>query len=387
MSGERFDYAVVGLGALGSAAALELARRGHRVVGLERFALGHSRGASHDTSRILRSSYHTAAYVRLAQRAYADWARLERDSGTSLVTTTGGLDLFPPGAAIRPDEYVDSLTEVGVEFERLDERDVAARWPQLRLPDGTLALHQRDAAIVPAARGTATMQAQARRHGAVLRDETPVTGLRDTGASVEVSTASGTLRVEGVVVCADAWTNDVLSPLGVRLPLDVTLEQVTYFRPDDPGSFAAGRLPLWIWMDDPCYYGFPCYGEPTVKAAQDCGGPRVDPDDRTSDPDPAMEQLLAEHVARMLPGAGRPVRSLRCQYTLTPDRDFVLAAVPDHPSVVVGLGAAHGFKFAPTLGRLLADLAVGDRPPVDLTPYRLDRPALTQPDYAAHWLV
>src|SRR5690349_1535427 len=120
---ERLDVAVVGLGALGSATAMELAGRGQRVVGLERFPLGHDRGASHDTSRILRHSYHTPDYVRLTQEAYVDWARLERDSGRHLVTTTGGLDLFPPGAAIRPDEYVDSLTAVGIEHERLDERE------------------------------------------------------------------------------------------------------------------------------------------------------------------------------------------------------------------------------------------------------------------------
>jgi sarcosine oxidase len=387
MGTDRFDYAVVGLGALGSATAMELARRGHRVVGLERFALGHSRGASHDTSRILRHSYHTPDYVRLTQEAYADWARLEHDSGTALVTTTGGLDLFPPDAAIRPDEYVDSLTAVDIDFEQLSEREVAARWPQLRLPEGTLALHQSDAAIVPAALGTATMQEQARSLGADLRDETPVTGLHDDGASVEVSTPAGTVQVAGVVVCADAWTNQVIAPLGVQVPLEVTLEQVTYLRPAEPERFAVGRLPLWIWMDDPCYYAFPCYGEPTVKAAQDCGGPTADPDDRTTEPDEGMERRLVEHLERTLPGLGPPVRSLRCQYTLTPDRDFVLSSVPGHPSVVVGLGAAHGFKFAPTLGRLLADLAVGERPGADLSPYRLDRPALTDPTYAPHWLV
>ena len=85
----------IGLGALGSAAAMHLARRGKRVLGLERFELGHKRGASHDTSRILRHSYHTPAYVRLTQEAYDDWADLERWSGEQLVTVVGGLDLFP----------------------------------------------------------------------------------------------------------------------------------------------------------------------------------------------------------------------------------------------------------------------------------------------------
>jgi sarcosine oxidase len=140
-------------------------------------------------------------------------------------------------------------------------------------------------------------------------------------------------------------------------------------------------------MDDPSFYGFPCFGEPTVKAAQDCGGPVVDPEHRTSDVDAGMETLLVKHLRRMLPGSGAAVRSLRCQYTLTPDRDFVISAVPRHESIVVGMGAAHGFKFAPTFGRLLADLAVHGGTTTDLTPYRLDRPALIDPAYQPHWLV
>ena len=130
------DFVVIGLGALGSATCLELARSGHRVVGLERFGLGHSWGASHDTSRILRHSYHTPEYVRLTQQAYGDWARLERDAGTSLVSVVGGLDLFPPEPAISPVDYTESLDEVGIEYELLTAAGVMNRWPQFRLPDG-----------------------------------------------------------------------------------------------------------------------------------------------------------------------------------------------------------------------------------------------------------
>jgi sarcosine oxidase len=100
-----------------------------------------------------------------------------------------------------------------------------------------------------------------------------------------------------------------------------------------------------------------------------------------------MLARLSAHMRSILPGSGEPVRSLRCQYTLTPDRDFVLAAVPGHPSVVVGLGAAHAFKFAPTFGRILADLALEGTTPSDVSAFTLDRPALTDPSYAAHWLV
>ncbi|HEX5087345.1 MAG TPA: N-methyl-L-tryptophan oxidase [Nocardioides sp.] len=382
---DRYDVVVVGLGGLGSAAAWELARRGRTVLGLERFRLGHSRGASHDTSRILRHSYHTAAYVRLTQEAYADWAVLERETGQALVTRTGGLDLFPPDPAIPSIDYTAAMDEVGVAYDALDAHEAMSRWPQLRLPAGTLALHQEDAAIVPAGRTTAVLHEAARRHGAELRERTPVLGLEDLGDRVRVTTPFGDVDCGGVVVAADAWVNDVVGSLGLTVPLEVTLEQVTYFSLDRPQDFS--DLPLWIWMDDPSFYGFPPYGEPTVKAAQDCGGPAVSPDDRTDDPDPEMEALLAEHLRRMLPGVGPAVRRLRCQYTRTPDRDFVLAPVPGHERVVVGLGAAHAFKFVPTFGRVLADLVTTGETRSDVSAFGLDRPALTEPDYQAHWLV
>ena len=384
---ETYDFAVIGLGALGSAAAHQLASRGHSVVGLERFALGHDRGASHDTSRILRHSYHTPAYVRLTQEAYDDWAALEVAAGESFVTVVGGLDIFPPDPAIGLADYTESLTALGIPHELLTVDQVAERWPQFALPEGTTSLFQARGAIVPAARGTAAMQRLAVAQGAVLRDSAPVTSVRDLGTSVEVTAGGTTYSCSGVVVCADAWTNQVLAGLDVSIPLTTTLEQVTYFGPADPAIFGPGALPLWIWMDEPSFYGFPCYGESTVKAAQDCGGPPVDPDDRTFDPDDGMQDRLAQHMKTMLPGSGEVVRSKRCQYTLTPDRDFVLAPVPGHPRVQVGLGAAHGFKFAPTFGRILADLAADGSTSSDIATFGFDRPGLTDPGFEPTWMV
>lgn len=389
---EQVEYVVVGLGALGSATAAALASAGHVVVGLDRFPLGHVRGASHDTSRILRHSYHTPHYVGLTFEAYADWADLERAGGEDLMTVVGGLDLFPRGAAIAAADYTASMSACGVPYEELTGSDIRSRWPQLRPDDDTHGLFQQRAAIVPAARGTAVMQRVARQHGAVLRDSSTVTTLRDLGAAgVEVVTGDVTYRARRVVLCTDAWTAALLADLDWELPLTVTQEQVTYLRVEDPRQYAPGVLPLWIWMDDPSYYGFPCYGEATVKVAQDCGGPVVTGDLRSFVPDPARVQQVLDFCRGLLAGVGPALRSKTCLYTLTPDRDLVLSPVPGHDAVLVGLGAAHGFKFAPTFGRLLAELAVTGATSYDVQPFRLDRPALTDHDpadpHAVRWLV
>jgi len=204
-----------------------------------------------------------------------------------------------------------------------------------------------------------------------------------------VETAGQTYRCRRVVVTADAWTNDVLGHLGVELPLTVLQEQVTYVQPADASAFAPERFPVWIWMDDPSYYGFPAYGEATVKAAEDCGGAVVTGDDRPFEPDLERRDRLAAFMAATFPGSGPVDRSKTCLYTLTPDRDFVLGVLPGHENVVVGMGAAHGFKFTPTFGRLLADLASTGKAgtPVDLAPFRLDRPALLDPAHPMSWLV
>lgn len=381
------EYVVVGLGALGSATAYALAKGGHSVLGLEQFELGHSRGASHDTSRILRHSYHTPGYVELTFAAYDDWARLEADCGKQLVTEVGGLDLFPPGAATAVDDYASSMSTHGVKYETLDAAEVQHRWPQFSVPAETVGLYQERGSIVPAARGTAVIQGLARSFGATLADSTRVDRIETVDGGAVVRVGDRSVRARRVVICADAWTSPLLADLDVSVPLTVTLEQVTYFRPADPALFQPGRMPLWIWMDDPAFYGFPCYGEPTVKAARDCSEIPVTGDDRPFEPDAIRLAELVDFMARTLPESGPPVRSKTCLYTLTPDRDFVLSPVPGHEAVLVGLGAGHGFKFAPTFGRLLAELATTGKASCDVSAFALDREALTRPDYPAQWRI
>jgi sarcosine oxidase len=141
-------------------------------------------------------------------------------------------------------------------------------------------------------------------------------------------------------------------------------------------------------MDDPSFYGFPTFGRSGVKIAQDCGGLPVDPDRRGFDPDAAIlartDAFAASAFAERL---GPALSTTTCLYTLTPDRDFVVDSVPGHPNVHVALGAGHGYKFVAWFGRTLAALTAGNEPGCDLAPFRLDRPALTDPSWEPNWLV
>jgi sarcosine oxidase len=396
VSDREFQVAVVGLGGLGSAAVYWLSRRGISVVGFDQFELGHVRGASHDHSRIIRRSYHTPGYVELTAAAYDAWEAVEGDAEESIIFRTGGIDLFPPNAAIDPEPYLSSLRAAGVEHDWIDAAEVRRAWPAFgrgSVVDGdVMAIHSPDTGIVPAARGTATLQRLADAYDAAFRPNTPVRELRPVrngdGGEVDVVTDSGSTRVQHVIVCADAWTNKLLAPLGHHIPLAVTREQVTYFPSGDLTDLQPGRFPVWIWMHDPSYYGFPVYGHiDSIKASEDCGGAQVDPDTRTFDPDPAMEQRLGGFVRDLVGDRFAAPRSTTCLYTLTSDRDFVVDRLPDQPNISVALGAAHGFKFAAWFGRTLADLALGGAPGPELAPFRYERPSLHAPIDRSAWLV
>jgi sarcosine oxidase len=384
-----YEYIVLGLGGFGSAAAYWLARRARgNVLGLEQFELGHVRGESQDHSRIIRLSYHEPHYVELAKHAYRAWAEVERDAGEQLVLKTGGLDLGPRESAISLESYSGSMDAAGVPYERLDAGEIMRRWPQWRLDDHIHGLFQAEGGIAMAARGNAAHQRMARAHGATLLDRTPVDGIRPLDGEIEVLAGGRGYRCRRLVIAAGPWSNQALAPFGVHLPLRITQEQVNYFASPHADEFRPERFPVWIWMDDPCYYGFPVFGEPGPKVGQDAGGEETGANTRTFERDDAAFERVVRFLDHRLPSALGPVLYTRtCLYTLTPDRDFVLDTLPERRDVAVAIGGGHGYKFASVIGRILADLAVEGRSAHDLTPFRIDRAILQLADPPRTYMV
>lgn len=380
---------VLGLGGIGSAAAYWASRRlGEDVLGLEQFQLGHLNGGSEDHSRIIRLSYHTPAYVELAKAAYDAWSDLEEDAVEPLLLRTGGLDLAPADATIGLDDYRNSMTAAGVEYEDIDAGEVMRQWPVWRLDDDVTALFQERSGIAMASRANAAHRRMAREHGAALLATSQVTGIRETDGGVVVTTDDMSYEADKLIIAAGAWTNRVTGHLGVTFPLEVTQEQVVYLAPPNPHLFAPERFPIWIWMTEPSFYGFPVFGEPAVKVAWDRCEVVTTPETREHEPRDDVTTTIRQFVAQHLPEANGAVHLARtCLYTLTPDRDFVLGRLPGSDHVFLAIGAGHAFKFASLLGSVLADLAIDGETRHDISGLEADRAILKEVNPSRSYMV
>lgn len=387
----EYRVIVIGCGGLGSAALYWLSRRlGGSVLGLERFRLGHERGASQDHSRIIRLAQHQPEYATLAPYAYRSWEEVEKESGQRLVLRTGGLiieavDERDPAkvGARNVDGYVAAFEQFGFDYEMVDPDEVMCRWPQFHLKGTERAIYQEDTGIVDARRANAVHVALARARGTEVLEETPVRAVRPNGDGVEVVTDDEIYHADRVVVTSDAWTNQVLAETGTRVPLTVTQEQVTYYATPNLREFAPDRFPVFMWHGAYNFYGFPVYGEVATKLGQHMGGHEVTAETRTFEPDPVRQARYRDFLSRYLPGfLGPELYTKTCLYTIPPDQNFVIDTLPEHPQISVAIGAGHAYKFAGLIGRILSDLALDGESTYPIETFGITRPAITDESFA-----
>jgi len=362
------DVAVVGLGVLGSAALHSLASDGVRALGIEQFALGHAEGSSHGRSRALRFLYHAPEYIALLPPALAGWSALEAESGQPLYWPCGTLFFERPGGpqlALK----IPLAEQQGVQLLRLTEREAKVRFPAFRITAGSEAIFLPRGGMLDADACVAAFQRGAAARGAEILAGAPVLGIDLDGDRPVVRTGTRAVRAQHVVVAAGAWTTRLLPGAGIQVR--VTRQTVYTYRPSDPAAVGPDRVPVWCDYDR-LWYGFPDHG-PGLKIADDNPAGEVDPTavDRSLDRD--EERVLSAYLRERFPTVDLSlVESGTCLYALTPDHDFVLGRLPDAAvSVVVGLG--HAFKFAPVIGRILADLATTGRSRHPIDRFRPDR--------------
>ncbi len=360
MAGPTWDAIVVGLGIMGSAATATLARRGWRVLGLEQHAPFHTLGSSHGKTRIIREAYfESPEYVPLVQRAYQLWQELERRTGRSLLRITGGVSIGQPESPFIVGARRSAI-EHGLSHELLTAEEARRRYPALAVPDDFVALVEGRAGILFAEECWRAFCEDAIQQGAVLRFGEKVERWMVDGDGVMVETEQGRERAERLILAGGPWSPRLLEELG--LPLTIRRVLVIHTEPREVERFRPERLPIFL-LDVPEgeYYGFPWLPDQGVKFGRHDDGEVCTADAVRRVVTDGEIQWMTTVLERYLPGAAARVLSrVTCLYTMTPDAHFVVDRHPEWPQVVFACGfSGHGFKFAPTIGEALADLAEG----------------------------
>jgi len=362
----RHGVAVIGLGAMGSAACCQLAERGVDVIGFEQFSIPHQRGSYPGQTRAFRLAYFEHPdYVPLLKRAYEGWKKLEHVTGASLFVETGGLYVGPPDSPL----IVGSLAAAGqhgVPCVALTREDLDQRYPQFKVPESFVGMFEPRGGILLSEEIVEASCHHARDCGATICDGEPVQRIdwSSDADRVQITTDVHTVSADRVIVCAGAWTTKLLGEIGV--PLRVSRQVLGWFTQPDTRAremYEAPTMPMWGW-DDPdgvFRYGFPIMpGRDGMKISLHNPGETVDVESFDRTPTDAEGDALASSFGRVFGrcGSRQTVALQTCIYTNTPDEHFIMDLHPDCDRIIIAAGfSGHGFKFASVMGEMLADLA------------------------------
>jgi sarcosine oxidase len=368
MVGRSHDVIVVGLGGMGSAAAYRLARRGRRVLGLDRFGPVHNHGSSHGSSRLFRQvCWEDPAYVPLVRRAYELWRELEQQADERLLLPTGGLFLGPPECAMIRDGRAVAIAEA-IPHELLSAAEIRGRYPTLAPDDDVLGLFDPTAGVLRPELAVGAQLRLAEAAGADLHFHEPVKSWSVNAAGgVSVITERATYRGDRLVICPGAWV-PLLGSIGV--PLAPQRLVVTRFQPlDGIAPFLPDRHPFWLWdIGHGGQHGFSgfLYGAPALDGPD--GGVKLSRvDEQPCTAETVNREVTAAEVddtaallrPRLGVELGPVLEASVCLWTKTPDHHFVLGPHPQHQDVIVAAGCSgRAFKFLPVIGEILADLVV-----------------------------
>jgi len=383
-----YDFIIVGLGTAGSATCMTLARRGYRVLGLDKFRPPHQKGSHHGATRSVRRAYlEGTAYVPMAQRAWELWRWLEKESGRTLLVKTPNLTLGPPDCPA-VSGFLASARVYDIPHEQLTAAEVRAHWPQLAPPDNFIAGLEKEAGIVFPELSIAALLEAAAKAGANLVWDAGVERWNEETGSVRVHTGRKNYAAGRLLIAAGAWTGELLGlPQTVLTPRRVPVHWIDV--PPD-GNFHLGQFPVNFWQVPREtnggglsgyreFYTLPVTGTETrLKAAFHNGLADCDP----AALDHAVSLEETEEVSKMLAGylpglENFSMTSHVCLYTMTSDGHFYLGRKSGSQHIFGAALAGHGFKFAPVLGEILADLMMDDSPEFDV---ELFSPQRFEPD-------
>ena len=385
----NFDTIVVGLGAVGSAAVYQLAKRRNKVLGLDRFSPPHADGSSHGESRIIRQAIGEGdEYVPLVLRSYELWRDIEKETGTQLLTITGGLTLesrnsmaVMHGRRNFLDQAIRCAEKFHIHHEILETADLRKSYPQFAVTDERAYFEYETGFLRPEL--CVEMQlGLARRHGAAVQADEIVLSIESDGPDgMTVKTSRGAYSAEKVVIAAGSWMARFLPPSYAHL-FKVYRQLMYWFeiKEDSRWSFAPPSFPIFIWIfaegGEFGFYGFPTLDGKTIKIATEQFTAISDPDQRQHLVSSEEKHSMYKHyVQSRLPGiSSRCAAAASCLYTVTPDSNFVIDGHPDNDRILIASPCSgHGFKHSAAIGEALAEQAIDGKSKIDVSSFRLKR--------------
>ncbi|XP_040311319.1 peroxisomal sarcosine oxidase isoform X1 [Herpailurus yagouaroundi] len=375
------DAIVIGAGIQGCFTAYHLAKRRKRVILLEQFFLPHSRGSSHGQSRIIRRAYPEDFYTQMMDECYQIWAQLEHEAGTQLHRQTGLLLLgMKENSELKTIQA--TLSRQGVEHQCLSAEELKQRFPNVLLARGEVGVLDKSGGVLYADKALRALQDAIRHLGGLVCDGEKVMEIKP-GFPVTVKSMARSYQAKSLVITAGPWTNQLLRPLGIELPLQTLRINVCYWREKVPGSYGVSQaFPCFLGLGlSPAphhIYGLPSGEYPGLMKVCYHHGNNVDPEERDC-PEAFSDiqdvQILGRFVRDHLPDLEpKPALLEPCLYTNTPDEHFILDRHPKYDNVVIGAGfSGHGFKLSPVVGKILYELSMKLTPSYDLTPFRMSR--------------
>ena len=363
-----YDVIVIGVGSMGSATCYYLAKRGHKVLGLEQFDISHEFGSHAGQSRIIRKAYFEhPGYVPLLEKAYENWKTLEQETGQQLYFETGLLY-----AGTSNNEMIKGVKRsaalYNIELEELKIAEAANRFPQFRLPENFEVLFEPEAGFITPEKAIRFYASQAKKNNATIYSNEKVVDWKKDESNIIVKTDKNIYQCAKLIITAGAWAGKMIP--GFTDKIKVTRQFVAWIKTKNDDQFKLNNFPCWMVGDDEkhgCYYGFPLldtkkFGDPAgLKLAHHFPS-------QTTDPDKVNRQTTEDDIENLkyclnkyLPGIFDSVLSAKiCLYANSPDENFIIDKLPgfeDDVSVACGF-SGHGFKFASVVGEILADLAI-----------------------------
>jgi len=373
-----YDVVVLGLGAMGAAATYQLARRGARVLGIDRYSPPHEFGSTHGDTRVTRVACGEGPeYSVFAARSHQIWRELEAELGMDLFTQNGLLVLFGPGKRAANHSVadfrgatVDAAKKAKLDYEILDTTQIRQRYPAFNVADGDEAYHDDVGGFVRPERCVTAQLQKAKALGADLHLNETVISFDQAGGSVTVKTDKGTYHTKELIVAAGSWLPDFLKP-ALAGQFKVTRQVLYWFQAkgaEEHAQFSPERFPVYIWQvpaPQPIY-GFPATGglEEGVKIATEQDRSTTTPDTvaRAVSPD-EIREMYETYVGPYFPGLSPTcVKHKVCLYTQVDRARFIIDRHPDADRVIVASPCSgHGFKHSAGIGELLAQMALGEK--------------------------